>query len=201
MFKASSIVDLPVKEIKMWDITDFMVSGRYIYYIHPETGELWKVDFDGTVNVYVTDATVLSSKDENFGVYMLNDKSYYNSAAFNKNGEFAGNYNLYKADPDFNKIELADKNVNDFKTVGDLLLYNYMIHDESGNVITTGNDINYIEIFGGDKNCIYFEKSIDSVSDDVLREYNICNYNRDTGEVSDITDIFYNGVNENCSAQ
>ncbi|MCD8216258.1 MAG: hypothetical protein LUC97_11570 [Clostridiales bacterium] len=178
-----------------------MVSGRYIYYIHPETEELWKVDFDGTVNVYVTDATVLSSKGENFGVYMLNDKSYYNSAAFKKNGEFAGNYNLYKADPDFNKTELADKNVNDFKIVGDLLLYNYMIHDESGNVITTGNDINYIEIFGGDKNCIYFEKSIDSVSDDVLREYNICNYNRDTGEVSDITDIFYNGVNENCSAQ
>ncbi len=60
------LADLPLREMKTGGISDFMVSGGYVYYINPETGELWRTDFEGTVNEYITDDTILSSEDDFF---------------------------------------------------------------------------------------------------------------------------------------
>ncbi|MCD8089498.1 MAG: DUF5050 domain-containing protein [Clostridiales bacterium] len=199
------LADLPLREMKTGGISGFMVSGGCVYYINPETGALWRADFEGTVNEYITDDTILSSREDFFGVYMLHGKIYYNLALKDENGEiityqpdtgpYMPYYGLYRADPEGQNRETLSEDVRDFRIVDDMLIYNNMIHNENNEVIAGEDDLYVYGVFGRDENDIYFAKYIYPDSDSGSGEEHICIYDIEGGEVRDITDIFQNAVN------
>ncbi|MCD8238851.1 MAG: DUF5050 domain-containing protein [Clostridiales bacterium] len=200
------LADLSLIEMKTGEISNFMVGGGYVYYINPETGELWRSDFEGTVNEFITDDTILSSGDDFFGVYMLRDKIYYNLAVKDENGEFityktdngytVPYYGLYRADPDNQNRETLSEDVRDFRIVDDMLIYNNAIYDENGEIIADKDDLDVYGVFGRDENDIYFSDYVYSNSDSGSGEKHIYIYNIDSGETEDITHIFNNALDD-----
>ncbi|MCD7855209.1 MAG: DUF5050 domain-containing protein, partial [Clostridiales bacterium] len=178
---SKKIMDLPVNT-EGRDKTTFMVDDEYVYYIQPETGDFWKIDFEGNKNEYITSDTQLSNNDDLFGVYEYNGKVYYVLPSVDDSGKFTG-YNLYRADLDNQNRILLAEGLTGFRMIDNLLIYNQNVYDENNNFITGSVDVD--GIYGCDKDYIYFCYYDDNMTKHIYK------YNINTCKIADITDDLY----------
>ncbi|MCD7777600.1 MAG: DUF5050 domain-containing protein [Clostridiales bacterium] len=214
-----SIVNLN-GEIRESELAPLMISKGYVYYVNAvssvrhideddsstwepaeDNGSLWKVDFEGESNEYITSDTSLSSHEDFMNVYMYNDKIYYCLAARDENGEFLEKYyedarrygpyyNLYRADTDNQNVELVYEDIFNFSMTDGLFAgEDNNIYDEDGNILFE----NAAEAFrmsgramaGRAGGYLYCNNYYDS---DCIYKYDI-----ESGEAVDIYDAIYRG--------